>query len=328
MTYFPHLAPMKTIAILIFPDFQLLDAAGPIAAFEAGSRLAPSPAYRLRVVARKAGPVASSSGVAMVAAPLTTTDAPDTLLVAGGFGRERAAVCPETLAYVRAAAGRARRVASVCSGAFILAAAGLLDGKRATTHWSRAEELARTYPRIHVEPDRIFIRDGNVWTSAGITAGIDLALALVADDLGEGIAKRAAQQLVVYHRRPGGQSQFSALLEADRPQSRFSPVLAWARERIGERLPVERLADRAAMSPRHFARMFALETGTTPAKAVERLRLEAARERVEASAEPIEGIAALTGFGDPERMRRAFLRAFGQPPQALRRTARENRPLT
>jgi transcriptional regulator GlxA family with amidase domain len=236
-----------------------------------------------------------------------------------------AAACPETVAYVRAAAHRARRVASVCTGAFVLAAAGLLDGRRATTHWARAAEFARAYPRVNVEPDRIFIRDGDLWTSAGITAGIDLALALAADDLGEAAAKRAAQQLVVYHRRPGGQSQFSALLEADRPSGRFSPLLAWARERLGEPLPVERLADRAAMSPRHFARAFTAETGMTPAKAVERLRLEAARERVESGAEPIEGVAAHTGFGDPERMRRAFLRAFGQPPQALRRSAMAGR---
>jgi transcriptional regulator GlxA family with amidase domain len=246
----------------------------------------------------------------------------DTLLVAGGWGTREASVCADTLAFVRAAAKRARRVASVCSGAFILAVAGLLDGRRATTHWARAAELARAFPQIEVEPDRIFIRDGAIWTSAGITAGIDLALALVADDHGEAIAKRAAQHLVVYHRRPGGQSQFSALLEADRPDSRFSPLLAWARERLGERLPVERLADRAAMSPRHFARSFTAETGMTPAKAIERLRLEAARERVEGSAEPIEIVAAQTGFRDPERMRRSFIRAFGQPPQALRRSAR------
>jgi transcriptional regulator GlxA family with amidase domain len=161
-----------------------------------------------------------------------------------------------------------------------------------------------------------------LWTSAGITAGIDLALALIAEDLGEAVAKHAAQQLVVYYRRPGGQSQFSALLEADRPGSRFSPLLAWARERLKERLPVERLAERVAMSPRHFARAFAADTGMTPAKAIERLRLEASRERVESGSEPIEQIATLTGFGDPERMRRAFLRAFGQPPQALRRTAK------
>jgi transcriptional regulator GlxA family with amidase domain len=200
----------------------------------------------------------------------------------------------------------------------------LLDGRRATTHWARAAEFTRAYPQIRVEPDRIFIRDGAIWTSAGVTAGIDLALALVAEDLGEAVSKRAAQQLVVYHRRPGGQSQFSALLEADRPDSRFSPLLTWARERLGERLSVKKLADRAAMSPRHFARAFTAETGMTPAKAIERLRLEAARERVESGTEPIEQVAMHTGFSDPERMRRAFLRAFGQPPQSLRRAAKRS----
>ncbi|HEV2187332.1 MAG TPA: GlxA family transcriptional regulator [Stellaceae bacterium] len=312
---------MRTIAVLIFPDFQLLDAAGPLTAFEAASRETPSPAYRLRAVARDAGPVTSSSGMQLIAEGFTAEPL-DTLIVAGGWGTREASACAETLAYIRAVAGRARRVASVCSGAFVLGAAGLLDGRRATTHWARATEFARAYPQIRVEPDRIFVRDGDVWTSAGITAGIDLALALVAEDLGEGAARRAAQQLVVYHRRPGGQSQFSALLEADRSDSRFSPVLAWARERLDERLPVERLAERAAMSPRHFARAFTSETGMTPAKAVERLRLEVSRERVETSSEPIEQVAACTGFGDPERMRRAFIRAFGQPPQALRRAAR------
>jgi transcriptional regulator GlxA family with amidase domain len=311
----------RTIGILIFPQFQLLDATGPIAAFEvAGRETVPAP-YRLRLMARIAGPVASSSGVQLIAEPLGEGPL-DTLLVVGGRGTREAHVCQETLAYVRGAAARARRTASVCSGAFVLAAAGLLDGRRATTHWARASDLARLYPQVRVEPDCIFVRDGTVWTSAGITAGIDLALALVAEDLGEAVAKRTAQQLVVYHRRPGGQSQFSALLEADRPDSRFSPLLAWARERLNERLSVERLAERAAMSPRHFARAFAADTGMTPAKAVERLRLEAAREEIESSVAPIERVAAHTGFGDPERMRRAFLRAFGQPPQALRRTAR------
>lgn len=312
---------MRDIGILIFPDFQLLDATGPISAFEEAAREVPPPSpYRLHVMAQKPGRVASSSGIKMIAGPFV--DALDTLIVVGGSGSRQASVCAKTLSYVRAAAGRARRTASVCSGAFILAAAGLLDGKRATTHWSRAAEFARAYPRVRVEPDRIYIREGAFWTSAGITAGIDLALALIAEDLGEAVAKRAAQQLVVYYRRPGGQSQFSALLEADRPGSRFSPLLAWARERLDEPLYVERLAERAAMSPRHFARVFAAETGMTPAKAVERLRLEASRERVESGIEPIEQIAAFTGFGDAERMRRAYLRAFGQPPQALRRTAK------
>jgi len=312
-----------TVAVLIFPDFQLLDAAGPLTVFEVAGRETASPAYRLRLIARTAGAVASSSG-AQLFAEAFSDDPLDTLIVAGGWGTREASACAETLAYVRAAAGRARRIASVCSGAFTLAAAGLLDGCRATTHWGRAAEFGRAYPQIRVEPDRIFVRDGKVWTSAGITAGIDLALALVAEDLGEAAAKRAAQQLVVYYRRPGGQSQFSALIEADRPGSRFLPLLAWARERLDERLPVERLADRAAMSPRHFARVFAAETGMTPAKAIERLRLETSRERVESGSEPIERVAARTGFGDPERMRRAFIRAFGQPPQALRRAAKAN----
>jgi transcriptional regulator GlxA family with amidase domain len=316
---------MRTIGLLIFPDFQLLDAAGPIAVFDTAARESPPPAYRLRVIANTAGPVTSSSGIQLIAQSFSD-DPLDTLIVAGGSGSREASACPQTLAFIRAAAPRARRLASVCTGAFILAAAGLLDGRRATTHWGRAAELARAYAQVHVEPDRIFIRDGRVWTSAGVTAGIDLALALVADDLGEQVAKRAAQQLVVYYRRPGGQSQFSALLEGDRPGSRFSPVLGWARERLGERLSVERLADHAAMSPRHFARAFTAETGTTPARAIERLRLEAAREQVESSAEPIEQIAMHAGFRDPERMRRAFLRAFGQPPQALRRTAKLAEP--
>lgn len=310
----------RDVAILIFPRFQLLDAAGPLTAFEEARRRTVPPCYRLRLIARKGGLVASSSGVQLMAESFID-DPLDTLIVAGGWGISEASGCTETLAYIRAAATRARRIASVCSGAFVLASAGLLDGRRATTHWSRAAELARAYPQVRVEPDRIFIHDGTIWTSAGITAGIDLALALIAEDVGEPIAKRAAQQLVVYYRRPGGQSQFSALLDADRPDSRFSPVLAWAREHLNEPLPVERLADRAAMSPRHFTRTFVSETGMTPAKAVERLRLEIARDRIEGSSEPIEHVAARTGFRDPERMRRAFIRAFGQPPQALRRAA-------
>jgi transcriptional regulator GlxA family with amidase domain len=312
----------RTIGILVVPDFQLLDAAGPIAAFELASRELDPPPYRLRVLAREAGLVASSSGVTLVAEGPRAAARLDTLIVAGGPGARETAPDPDTLALIRNVAATARRVTSVCTGAFLLAAAGLLDGKQATTHWRRAAALARLYPQIRVEPDRIFVRDGNIWTSAGITAGIDLALALIADDLGEAAAKRTAQQLIVYRRRPGGQSQFSALLELEQPGGRFDELLGWARDRLQEPLPVERLADRAAMSPRHFARAFVAETGVTPAKAIERLRLETARARVEGGAEPIDRVASRTGFGDPERMRRAFIRAFGQPPQALRRTAR------
>jgi transcriptional regulator GlxA family with amidase domain len=222
----------RAIGVLIFPDFQLLDATGPIAVFDTAARECAAAPYPVRVMTDAPGPVISSSGVQLMAEHMSD-DPLDTLIVAGGRGTREASVCLETLAFIRAVVARTRRIASVCTGAFILAAAGLLDGRRATTHWSRAAALARLYPQIHVEPDRIFIRDGAIWTSAGVTAGIDLALALVADDLGEAIAKRAAQQLVVYYRRPGGQSQFSALLQADRSGSRFSPVLGLGTRAIG-----------------------------------------------------------------------------------------------
>ena len=197
----------------------------------------------------------------------------------------------------------------------------MLDGRRATTHWRRGPQFARAYPRVRLEPDRIYVRDGTVWTSAGITAGIDLALAMIAEDLGEEVARQTARQLVVYRQRSGGQSQFSALVEMERSDGRFSPLLGWAHERLSEPLGVERLAEQAAMSPRHFSRAFARETGVSPARAIERLRLEAARALIETSAEPIERVADKVGFGDPERMRRAFLRVYGHPPRALRRAA-------
>jgi transcriptional regulator GlxA family with amidase domain len=310
----------RRIAFLIFPQFQILDAAGPVAAFEIAGRFA-ADAYDLAVLAPVAEAVASSSGVRMLADGLDEGPL-DTLVVAGGDGSRNFAELARTIDWLQRAAPRARRVASVCSGAYLLAEAGLLDGRRATTHWGRSDHFARRYPKVRLEPDRIFIRDGDTWTSAGITAGIDLALALIEDDLGAAVAKATAQQLVVHQRRPGGQSQFSALLDSGGVNGRFAELMDWARERLGEPLGVERLAGRAAMSPRHFARAFAAETGVTPAKVVERLRLEAARLRVEITREPIDRVAETVGFGDPERMRRAFLRAFGQPPQALRRAAR------
>jgi transcriptional regulator GlxA family with amidase domain len=310
----------RRLAMVIFPGFQLLDAAGPISAFEIAERHVPG-AYFLEVLAATAGQVASSSGVALAAEALN--DEPhDTILVAGGDGSRRYEDLAPTLDWLRRRAGTVRRVASICSGAYLLAEAGLLDGKRATTHWSRTNHFQRRYPNVRLQADRIFVREGDVWTSAGITAGIDLALALIEDDLGADIARRTAQQLVVHQRRPGGQSQFSALLEMGGPSGRFANLMDWIRERLAEQLTVERLADQAAMSPRHFARAFTAETGVTPAKAVERLRLEAARLQVEAGHEAIDRVAVRSGFGDPERMRRAFLRAFGQPPQALRRAAR------
>lgn len=311
----------RALGFVLFPGFQILDATGPIAAFEIASRYVPG-AYAIRVVASRGRSVASSSGIALSVEPIAREMRFHTLIVAGGDGVREAVRDERLLAFVKATAKRAQRVASVCSGAYVLATLGLLDGRRATTHWNRSAEFARRFPKVRLEPDRIFTRDGRFWTSAGISAGIDLALAIVADDLGETVARRTAQQLVVYYRRPGGQSQFSALLELERPDGRFGHLLGWARERLHERLGVEKLAAEAALSPRHFARLFAAETGVTPARAIERLRVEWARERVEAGAEPIDRIATASGFGDAERMRRAFLRAFGLPPLALRRTAR------
>ncbi len=320
----PPRRPLKprTIGVLIFDDFQLLDAAGPIGAFEMPMRGMKPPPYELTIIAPEAGPVRSSSGAVMMAEAMPRLPKYDTVIIAGGWGTRAVMLDPKVQAFVKAAMKSARRVCSVCSGAYILAQAGVLDGKRATTHWGRTPDFQKRYPDVRLEPDCIYTHDGKIWTSAGITAGIDLALALIADDLGEEVSRRSAQELVVYHRRPGGQSQFSALLDIERIEGRFTPLLGWMRERLDKNLSVETLAAQSNMSPRNFARAFAAETGTTPAKAVERLRLESARERVEHTSEPIDVVAQEVGFGDPERMRRAFVRAFGQPPQQLRRLAR------
>jgi len=309
------------IGVLVFPDFQLLDAAGPISVFEIAARFAGQPPS-IKVMAATPGPVRSSSGVEMLARGFKPSGAITTLIIAGGEGVDAAATCEKTLAFVRGIAKRGVRLASVCSGAYLLAEAGLLDGRRATTHWRRTRQFLVRYPDVKWEPDRIFVRDGNIWSSAGITAGIDLALALVTEDYGEAVAQQTARQLVLYHRRSGGQSQFSSLLELKAPSGRFGPLLSWAREHLDAPLTVEDLAEQAGMSSRHFARAFIAETGTTPSKAVERLRIEVARQRVQSSSEAIERVAEATGFRDPERMRRAFIRAFGQPPQSLRRAAR------
>jgi len=318
----PRPIAARSIGIVIFENFQLLDIAGPVAAFEMPiSYIQPSP-YSLTIVAPEGGLVRASSGVAMEAQPLPKDPKFDTLIVSGGVGTRVMMKDAAMLEFIRRAAKTARRTCSVCTGSFILAAAGLLDDRRATTHWRSTPFFRDKFPAAKLEPDCIYTRDGKIWTSAGITAGIDLALALIADDLGEEVSRRTAQELVVYHRRPGWQSQFSALLDIERTEGRCTPLLAWMRERRGDELSVETLASQANMSPRNFARAFTAETGITPAKAVERLRLESARERVEHSADPIDVVARDVGFGDPERMRRAFVRAFGQPPQALRRLAR------
>ena len=308
----------RAVAIAIFPGFQLLDAAGPASAFEIAERFRPG-SYDLSMVAPDPGPVTSSSGLNLDAGPLPAGPV-DTAVVSGGeIGR----AMPEALRIADWLRGRpARRHASVCSGAFLLAEAGLLDGRRATTHWDSTDAFARRYPGVTLDAERIFIRDGDVWTSAGITAGIDLALALIEDDHGPGLARRVAQQLVVHQRRPGGQSQFSALVELGGRIGRFTPLIDWMRDHLAEPLTVERLAAQAAMSPRNFARAFTAETGTTPARAVERLRLEIARTQVETTPALLDQIAAQVGLRDPGRMRRAFPRAFRPPPHALRRSAR------
>ncbi|MGH8226591.1 MAG: GlxA family transcriptional regulator [Steroidobacteraceae bacterium] len=307
----------RRIDFLIYPGFQVLDATGPLAAFEIAERQRPG-SYRLRIIAARAGLIASSSGAKLQAVGFGRAARVDTLVIAGGFGSREAARSAPTLRFVRACAGSARRLASVCSGLYVLAAAGLLDGRRATTHWSRTADVRQRFPAVRLEPDLIYVQDGRVWTSAGITAGIDLALALIGEDLGEEVARRTAQQLVVYHRRPGGQSQFSPLLDMERPDGRFAPLLDQVRARLRDRLSVADLAGLACMSPRHFSRLFTAEVGVAPAKAVERLRVDAARAALESGARSVQRVARACGFGDPERMRRSFVRLLGVPPSAIR----------
>ena len=313
---------LRRIAFVLFPDFQQLDIAGPLAAFEVAERLQPG-SYAWRFVGRQAGPVGSSAGLPWPPQALPRQGTFGMLMVSGGDGVDAACVDTTLLRWLRRAAARPGvRITSVCSGSLLLAAAGLLDGRSATTHWSRTRAFERRFPQVHLQPDRIYVQDGPVWTSAGISAGIDLALALIAHDHGEQLSRQVAQQLVVYHRRPGGQSQFSALLEMDRPQGRFGALLDHVRSHLAEAHDVQALAERACMSPRHFARAFAAETGTTPARAVERLRVEAARAALESGQASVQQVMRDCGFGQPERMRRSFLRLIGQPPAAVKRLAR------
>ncbi len=306
----------RVVTILLFPDFQILDATGPIAAFEIASTLV-ADAYRLDVRAHRAGAVRSSSGVSVVAQPLGRASGIHTLLVAGGDGVAEAVGCARTRAFIRRCAHRAQRVASVCSGTYLLAAEGLLDGKSATTHWCRTSDFALRYPAVNLQPDKIFVRSGKVWTSAGISAGIDLALAMIASDLGERVARAVARQLVVYYRRPGGQTQFSAMLDVP-SESRFDALLDYVRRNLAEPLRVDDLAKLAGMSPRNFCRLFTSDLGLTPAKAVERLRVEAARADLD-SGSGVAEVALRCGFGDAERMRRAFQRRLGVSPSWVRR---------
>jgi transcriptional regulator GlxA family with amidase domain len=316
---------MRSIVIVAFDQALLLDVAGPLQVFASTRDRAaacglPDP-YALTVVAPGGGAVTTSSGLAILAAPLEALRGKpiDTLIAVGGLGSRQAMHDPGLIRWIARRARRARRVCSVCTGAFLLAAAGLLDGKRVTTHWWAADELRQRFPRITVDPDPIFLRAGKIWTSAGVTAGIDLALALVEEDLGRAVALDVARHLVVFLKRPGGQSQFSALLAAQaQDDGGFVALHQWMAQHLAEDLRVEVLAERAGMSPRNFARVYARRVGATPAKTVERLRLEAARRALEEGARPVETIARACGFGDEERMRRSFLRQLGVPPSQYR----------
>jgi len=311
----------RSIWFIVFPGFELLDLGGPLCAFNLAIDFHQA-AYEVHVVSTSGGLVPGSSGVAIDTVAPPSSDHFDTLVVVGAATAETLYAQSETTALVAALAPRARRKASVCTGAYLLAAAGLLDGRRATTHWRYAPEFQRRFPAIKVDADRIFVREDDVWTSAGITAGIDLALAMIEEDCGVEVSKAIARDLVVYHRRSGGQSQFSTLLDLEPRPGRIRDALAYARTHLKERLSVEQLAGVAMISPRQFARQFAAETGETPARAVERLRCEAALPQIEGTTEPLDQIALQVGFGDVERMRRVCLRIYGQPPQALRRKSR------
>jgi len=317
----------RAVAVVAYPEAQILDVVGPLEAFAIASRiqavLHPGrvPAYAVEVLAERSGPFACSSGVGLVAARSWrhVRGGLDTVLVAGGSGTAQAMASRPLLAWLRRIAPQVRRIGSVCSGAFVLAEAGLLDGRRATTHWGSCAQLAQRYPRVTVESDPIFVRDGNVYTSAGVTAGMDLALALIEEDFGADLAVATARQMVVFLKRPGGQSQFSAQL-ATQVASRMPlrDLQAWIVEHPDADCAVPALAHRVAMSPRNFARVFAREVGMTPARFVEIARVEGARRRLEESDDGVEGIADRSGFGTAESMRRSFLRVLGVPPTHYR----------
>lgn len=306
------------LVFVVFSDFQLLDVAGPVAAFEMANRMEPR-AYELALAGQAGGAVKSSSGTTLLTIPFAQVLDADTVIAVGGEGVIEAAACAEMLAFIRLLSQKARRMASVCSGAYLLASAGLLNGRKATTHWQRSADFRRRFPDVFLDEDRIYVNDGHIWTSAGISAGIDLSLALIAADLGEKVARQVAHQLVVYYRRPGGQSQYSALLEMGMGDGRFAGLLDYIRSNLDKPLMVGDLADQACMSPRHFARCFTSEIGTTPARAVERLRVEAASTALESGNGSVQIVARQCGFTDVERMRRAFIRLKGIPPSAVKR---------
>jgi transcriptional regulator GlxA family with amidase domain len=313
--------------IVLYPNVQSLDFTGPLEVFTGADQLLAHEGrsergYRVSLLSTDGAPLATSSGLAVVphGSLAEATKRIDTLIVAGGYGCMEAAADATLIDWIAKAACSARRTASVCTGAFLLARAGLLDGRRATTHWASAEELARRHPAVRVDPEPIFVRDGPVWTSAGVTAGMDLALALVEEDTDREVALTIARHLVLFLRRPGSQSQFSATLSAQEPRREpLREAQRFALENPAADLSVEAMAVRAHMSPRHFARSFRAEVGVTPARFVEHVRIEAARRRLEETQEAIGAVAGACGFGTPETLRRVFLRALDVGPLEYRR---------
>jgi transcriptional regulator GlxA family with amidase domain len=326
----------RLVVVLAFEDVQLLDVTGPVQTFASanemvcGTRGAPTDGapYWILVVSRRGGPIRSTSGLPLLTQPIAKAIGAkriDTLIIPGGAGVHDAASDAKTLAWVHRQASTARRIASVCTGAFLLAATGILSGRRVTTHWRFCTRLQQDFPDIHVDSDPIYVRNDRVWTSAGITAGIDLSLALVQEDFGRKLAMQVARHLVVFLNRPGGQSQFSAPLEAQaqaadgNAPNHFAPLHGWIAEHVANDLRVEHLAEQAGMSARTFARIYAAKMGITPARMVEKIRVEAVRRNLEETDLPIKRIAALCGFAQEERLRRAFARQVGTTPAEYRR---------
>jgi transcriptional regulator GlxA family with amidase domain len=304
------------IVIVGFPSAQILDITGPLEVFSTASRFLAIPRYATQLVSSDGGPVLSTSGLEFATSPIAeVVDDIDTLVVSGGRDMGEATADSKLVDNIRRLAGQSRRVTSVCSGAFLLAAAGLLDGRRATTHWAECAELERNYPNVSVEPDAIYVQDGNVWTSAGVSAGIDLALALVADDHGRKAAATVARRLVVYLRRSGGQGQFSALLAAQSANDEpVRDLLAWIPDNLTADLSITAMAARTHLSERQFSRVFKSEVGITPAEHVEAVRIEATCRLLETTLLGIEEIARTCGFGTPETMNRAFRRRLNTTP--------------
>ncbi|HEV7776142.1 MAG TPA: GlxA family transcriptional regulator [Luteibacter sp.] len=312
---------VKAVGIVLSPGFQILNMAM-TTVFEFANHHVTDHRYELVLLSEHGGLLRSSGGMSIDTVAFGE-QVFDTLIVPGHdfiAGHAEA-----VLQFLRNAVKTTRRIGGSCTGAFALAEAGLLDGRRATTHWYYARTLAETFPEVRLEDDRIFVADGPIWTSAGMTACIDMALTFVEKDLGPDVARSIARQLVVYHRRSGGQTQFSALLDLEPKSDRIQSALAWAADHLAEELSIERMAEVAHLSPRQFSRAFRQETGQSPARAIEQLRVEAARTLLEGGRHAIDAVARETGFGDRERMRRAFVRAFGQSPQTLRRSLRESR---